>query len=80
MALSSGRYWTGDLSIKPEAWGPAEDVQAAVRENADSIYGIDPESIALFVPFWNTQGQIDYSMNNIQATIDGAKVEKNQFV
>lgn len=59
MSLISGKYWTGDLKIKPDAWGPFEDVQAAVRENADSIYGIDPEGFAIHFPLWSLVREID---------------------
>ena len=37
MSLISGKYWTGDPDVKPEAWGPVEDVKAAIRENADRM-------------------------------------------
>ena len=46
---------------KPEAWGPVEAVQAAIRKNAAGI-GIDPESIVLCLPMWERSGNkiIDY--------------------
>jgi len=53
MALSSGKYWTGDPDVKPDQWGPAADVQAAIRENAAGM-GIDPPLIIM--PFWENAG------------------------
>lgn len=56
MSWISGKYWTGDPSIKPDAWGPFEDVKAAVRENANRIYGIDPVSLLGYWPLWESAG------------------------
>lgn len=66
MALISGKYWTGDFDIKPEAWGSFDDVQAAVRENADSVYGINPNLISFYLPCWEKAGGLarDYSGND----------------
>lgn len=56
MSLISGKYWTGDPKIKPDAWGPFEDVQAAIRENADRVYGFKPGNIKAYIPFWEMAG------------------------
>ena len=63
MSLISGAYFRGDPKIKPEAWGPAEDVQAAIFENAGRI-GIDPALIAIAMPLWERTGSIAYNYGN----------------
>ena len=39
----------------PRMWGPRSSVQAAVRENAEKIYGFDPDSVTIAIPVWDNQ-------------------------
>jgi len=55
VSLISGAFFRGDPTIKPEAWGPVEDVQAAIKENIANIYGIPAPF--LYMPVWEKNGQ-----------------------
>ena len=46
---------------KPRKWGSFQDVQYAIRKNAEKIYQIDPDSMVLAMPlFWGLPC-LDYS-------------------
>ena len=57
---------------KPRRWGSFQDVQYAIRKNAEKIYQIDPDSIVLCMPlFWGLP-PLDYSGKNNHGTNYGA--------
>ena len=57
---------------KPCKWGSFQDVQYAIRKNAEKIYQIDPDSIVLCMPlFWGLP-PLDYSGFNNHGTNNGA--------
>ena len=59
---------------KPQQWGAADAVQAAVMHNAEKIYGINPDNIVLAMPMWEGAGNriIDYSKYGNNGTNYGA--------
>ena len=58
---------TGSYKIKPKQWGSPLDVRYAIFKNAERI-GIDPASIALAMPMWDT---IDYATLKTGVNING---------
>ncbi|MCK4498898.1 LamG domain-containing protein [Candidatus Babeliales bacterium] len=57
---------------KPRKWGSFQDVQYAIRKNAEKIYGIDPDNDVLVMPlFWGLP-PLDYSGKNNHGTNHGA--------
>src|SRR6056297_2770382 len=44
---------------KPQAYGPVSAVQRDIFLNAERV-GIDPGSIALYLPMWGPGDQVDY--------------------
>ena len=57
---------------KPRKWGSFQDVQYAIRKNAEKIYQIDPDSIVLCMPlFWGLP-PLDYSKFGNHGTNYGA--------
>lgn len=62
---------------KPCRWGSFQDVQYAIRKNAEKIYQIDPDSMVLCMPlFWGLP-PMDYSGYNNHGTNHGA-IWKNE--
>ena len=57
---------------KPRRWGSFQDVQYAIRKNAEKIYQVDPDSMVLCMPlFWGLP-PLDYSGKNNHGTNYGA--------
>ena len=57
---------------KPRKWGSFQDVQYAIRKNAEKIYQIDPDSMVLCMPlFWGLP-PLDYSKFGNHGTNYGA--------
>ncbi|HHE65294.1 MAG TPA: hypothetical protein ENL09_04655, partial [Bacteroidetes bacterium] len=65
---------------KPQQWGPYDRVQGVLFERANKI-GINPEKIALAMPFWNPGDQRDYGIKNILDNKDftGAEFKQNSL-
>ena len=58
---------------KPRQWGPVSRVQASLFHNADSIYGIDPNSFFAALPGWDSY---NYAKED-RLPNHGAAFEKN---
>ena len=57
---------------KPRKWGSFQDVQYAIRKNAEKIYQVDSDSMVLCMPlFWGLP-PLDYSRKNNLGTNYGA--------
>jgi hypothetical protein len=57
---------------KPQRWGNFQDVQYAIRKNAEKIYQVDSDGIVLCMPlFWGLP-PLDYSGFNNHGTNHGA--------
>lgn len=65
--------------IKPRKWGNFQDVQYAIRKNAEKIYQVDSDSIILCMPlFWGLP-PLDYSGKNNNGTNDGTIYKNNSL-
>ena len=77
MSLVSGKYWTGDPKIKPDAWGPVEDVKSQVLSYSN-FYRLPIYDV---IPFWEKSGSIihNYGPGNRQGSIIGMSWDKDSL-
>lgn len=64
MSLISGKYWTGDTKIKPEAWGPVSSVQSTIYNNADN-FGINPKDAGVLLLLWEKAGKFPLNYGSL---------------
>src|SRR6056297_904694 len=62
---------------KPQAYGPVSAVQRNIFLNAERC-GIDPGSIALYLPMWGPGDQVDYIGNGLFVN-EGAAFTNNSL-
>ena len=64
MSFTSGRFWSGDTKIRPEAWGPVSSVQSTIFNNADR-FGINPQDVGVLFPLWEKVGKFPLNYGSL---------------
>ena len=62
---------------KPEAWGPASDVSAVLRDRLQDWYGISWDKVGLVLPMWGPGNQQDYGPGSLIGKNSGVVYQRN---
>lgn len=78
MGLISGKYWTGDPKIKPEAWGP----KSTVSSNAVDYFNSNNIDFPIaYWPMWESAGNTLTNLSSpTDMTIVGGKWDNNSLL